>query len=134
MRADIIDDDEILYRVVKKSDPDGFIDGKPTAALFIDARGTSVDRDGGREEKKIIESFVKRFKNSNGISNAVKITAKKSREIGTYPNPIHNKGNIYHAEIHESKDVIQISLVKAIQLAKECIIVSDSDIIDNRKN
>ena len=34
-----IDDNEILYRVVRKSDPDGFIDGKPTAALFIDANG-----------------------------------------------------------------------------------------------
>ena len=45
MKLDKIEDSEILYRVVRKSDPDGFVDGEPTAALFMDNKGTSVDRD-----------------------------------------------------------------------------------------
>lgn len=50
MKLDRIEDNEMLYRVVRKSYPDSFIDGKPTAALFIDGKGVSVDRDGGRAE------------------------------------------------------------------------------------
>ncbi|MBO6115336.1 MAG: hypothetical protein J6P57_09805 [Lachnospiraceae bacterium] len=124
MNLEIIYDNEILYRVIRKSYPDGFIDGKPTAALFIDAKGVSVDRDGGREEKSIIDNFIKRFEKNDDYGNAVKIEAGKCREIGTYPNPVGNKKNIYHAEIHESKDVKEISFLKALQLANECVVVS----------
>ena len=49
MESNKIEDSEILHRVVRKSDPDGFIDGKPTGSLFVDLEGTSVDRDGGRD-------------------------------------------------------------------------------------
>ena len=124
MELDKIYDEELLYRVIKKSDPDGFIDGKPTAALFIDPKGVSVDRDGGRSEEIIIETFKDRFEKWGGYGKAVKIEAGKCRKIGTYPNPVGNKHNKYHAEIHESSSVKEISLLKAMQLARECILVS----------
>ena len=111
--------------MVRKSDPNGFIDGKPTAALFIDQRGTSVDRDGGREELEIIHSFHKRFDKWNDYNKAVKIGAGTCRAIGTYPNPTGNARNKYHAEIWESENEQVISLLKAIRLAAECKMVEE---------
>lgn len=115
-----IEDDELLYRMVKKSDPDSFIDGKPTAALFMDAGGASVDRDGGREEQEIVNKFKWRFRRNDDFKTAVKIGAGICRKIGTYPNPIGNHKNKYHAEIWESDKESLISLMKAIQLAEQC--------------
>lgn len=36
-----------------------------------------------------------------------------------------SKSSEYHAEIHESEDIIEISFVKAVQLAEECEIVME---------
>ena len=120
MELNKIEDSEILYRVVRKSDPDGFVEGKPTAALFMDKKGTSVDRDGGRTEQKIIEKFKWRFRNKDDYKTAVKITAGECRSANTYPNPIGNKTNKYHAEIWDSENEQFVSLFKAILLAKMC--------------
>lgn len=124
MKLDRIEDNEMLYRVVRKSYPDSFIDGKPTAALFIDGKGVSVDRDGGRAEAQIVESFMNRFAKSDDYGHAVKIQTGICRKIGTFPTPVGNKKNKYHAEIHESENEIQISFIKALRLANECQIVS----------
>lgn len=120
MDLDKIEDTEILYRVVRESDPDGFISGKPTAALFMDERGASVDRDGERTEQEIVETLKKRFGRRNDYKTAVKIGAGECRSVEAYPNPIENKKNIYHAEIWESKDEKTVSLLKAIRLARLC--------------
>ena len=120
-----IEDYEILYRVVRNSDPNGFVDGIPTAALFMDEGGASVDRDGGRTEEAIVRKFKSRFKRMEDYKTAVKISAGTCRSIGTYPNPIHNQTNKYHAEIHESDTEVLVSLLKAMQLASLCQIVPD---------
>ena len=120
MELDKIEDSEILYRVVRESDPDGFVDGKPTAALFMDERGASVDRDGGRAETEIIEKFKWRFRKNNDYKTAVKIGAGECRSANTYPNPIGNKKNKYHSEIWDSENEQVVSLFKALLLAKMC--------------
>ena len=80
-----IADSEILYRMVKKSDPNGFINGKPTAALFMDKSGASVDRDGGRSEEEIIENFKWRFRKKDDYKTSVKISAQQCRNSDTFP-------------------------------------------------
>ena len=65
MELDKIEDSELLYRVVRESDPVGFVDGKPTAPLFMDKKGASVDRDGERTEQEIIEKFKWRFRKNS---------------------------------------------------------------------
>ena len=92
-----IADSEILYRMVKKSDPNGFINGKPTAALFMDKSGASVDRDGGRSEEEIIENFKWRFRKKDDYKTSVKISAQQCRNSDTFPNPIGNHKNPYSA-------------------------------------
>lgn len=122
MNKDKIDDNEILYRVVRKSYFNPFSrTGKLLGAVFIDDDGTSVDRDGERKEADIIESLKKRFKNDYDFS--VKITAFDCRKAKTFPNPTGNKKNKYHAEIWESETEIKISQQKANQLASLCAII-----------
>ena len=120
-----IADEEILYRVVRKSDPDGFINGEPSPALFIDKRGASVDRDGGRTERDIVENFRKRFDRRDDYKTSVKIGAGECRGIGAYPNPIGNKTNKFHAEIWDTETVQTISLLKAMKLAEMCRVVKE---------
>lgn len=120
MELNNIVDSEILYRMVKKSDPDGFINGKPTAALFMDANGVSVDRDGGRVEADIIENFKKRFRKRDDYRTAVKIKAGVCRDVDTFPKPIGNHKNRFHAEIWNSQNEKLVSLFKAVKLAKMC--------------
>lgn len=120
MELNKIEDSETLYRVVRESDPDGFVDGKPTAALFMDEKGASVDRDGERTEQEIIDKFKWRFIKSNDYKTAVKIGAGECRSANTYSNPIGNKTNKYHAEIWDSEDEQFDILFKAILLAKMC--------------
>ena len=52
---------ELLYRVIKRSQPDSMDEkGRPTSALFKQDNGVSVDRDGDRDEKIIIKTFKER--------------------------------------------------------------------------
>ena len=118
-----IDDNEMLYRVLRKSYPSGFINGKPSAALFIDEKGLSVDRDGDRTEKQIINTFRERFGRYDDHDCAVKIQAGACRLAGTFPVPTKNKCNIFHAEIHESETQVPVSLSKAMLLAQKCQVV-----------
>jgi len=116
-------DDEVLYRAVLKTIPNGFINGRPTAALFMDPKGVSVDRDGARSENVIIDSFKYRFRKNSIFIAAVKISAGECRLIRTYPKAIGNTNNKYHAEIHDSIDIVEISLTKAVLLASRCMVV-----------
>lgn len=115
-----IENYEILYRVVRNSYPDAFVNGKPTAALFMDSRGTSVERDGGRSEEVIVAVCRNRFGRREDYKTAVKLTAGECRSANTYPNPVGNHKNEYHAEIHDSEQVVEIGLLKAMQLAAMC--------------
>ncbi|MGN0384447.1 MAG: hypothetical protein ACI4EX_01020 [Lachnospiraceae bacterium] len=120
MDLNYIEDYEILYRVVRNSYPDAFVNGKPTAALFMDPGGVSVERDGGRPEEMIITVCRKRFGRREDYKTAVKITAAECRKVNTYPNPVGNHKNKFHAEIHDSEQVVEIGLLKAMQLAAMC--------------
>lgn len=121
-----IADEEILYRGVKRGS--GLIqNGKPQPGLFIDPNGASVSRDGGRTEQDIIDflarKIIDRKTKQTRIEGCVKLTAQDCRKAETFPNPCKNTDDPYHAEIHDSETVKQISLFKAIRLCDVCRII-----------
>ena len=126
MNLNHIDDSELLYRAVVGSQRDLIRSGAPQAALFMnDKEGLSVDRDGGRPEAEILQSYSRRFHRA-GCSSAVKISAGDCRAAETYPVPAPSKRNSYHAEIHDSDEVVPIRLIKALKLARLCQYVEAS--------
>lgn len=122
MNDEFIENEEVLYRAFTLSKPNGFKDGNPTAALFLDENGVSVDRDGSRSEEDIIDRLKNRFK-KQGYDCSIKISAEKCRECNTYPIPKPSRTNKYHAEIHQSETELCIDLFNALKLAKLCEVV-----------
>lgn len=109
---------EILYRVVKRSQPDTIDEhGKPTSALFKDDNGVSVDRDGGRLEPEVIDHFKdffgKRFK------GLVRVGADVCIDNNMAVIPDHD----YHAEIFDDFQKTPLSQLKALILADSCRVV-----------
>ena len=123
MEKNGIEDQETLYRMSKKSNPDCWLNKKPMPAFFIDPQGASVDRDGGRSEEDIIDCFKSRFKKHDEFGGMVKITAQKCREAETCPKAINNKKNKHHAEVHNSETEVEIELLKALRLSDTCEVV-----------
>lgn len=123
MNDSYIEDKEVLYRAILKIMPEAIEDGKPKASIFMDSRGASVDREGGRTRENVIETLRNRF-NRNGKEDkyrgVVTITAKQCRDAQTLPVPCKTKNNEFHAEIHESESEKMISLVKAMKLSQQC--------------
>lgn len=124
MDTDYINDEEILYRAILNKMPNAIVNGKVSAAAFIDnSGGTSVDRDGGRTKDEITETFRKRF-NRNGKEDAylasASLTARQCRSAGACPMPCASRKNAFHAEIHESATEECLSLAKAILMSRMC--------------
>ena len=122
-----VQSNENLYRAVKRSKPECLDDNKvPTSALFKDANGVSVDRDGEREEKEILLFMI------NGelyprVKGIVKLSAGKCFEAGTEIKAAPSKNNPYHANIFLSSDNIFKQSLQALKLARACELVYFDD-------
>lgn len=121
-----IEDEEVLYRAILRTMPNAIVDGRVTAAVFIDnGGGTSVDRGGERTTEDVLNTLRNRF-NQNGkkekYMGAALINAKQCREAATYPVPKKTKNNKFHAEIHESEFIEKLTLTKAMLLSRKCSI------------
>jgi hypothetical protein len=122
-----IDDTEYLYRrIILNPNFWDFENNKPTSAIFKDSNGVSVDRHGIRDEVEIIDTF-KKFP-IRAIGKIKAETCRKSETYLTYK-PIDT--NIYHSEIHDSEQKIQISSSKAKKLRDKIEIIYLSQAILN---
>lgn len=123
MNKECVEDNEMLYRCVRKSYPDTFINGRPTPALFMKEKGISVDRIGNRTEEKVIIRFKERFNHySEDYLNCVKILAKECRNAKTEVEA-NSGSNKYHALIYNDDKETEIPLLKAKMLADYCKVV-----------
>lgn len=123
----VVQRNEILYRVIKRSQPDTIDDkGCPTSALFKQEDGVSVDRDGERAENEIVDTFRARFhKRFKGL---VKVGANVCFEHDMAVIP-ETTSNIYHAEIFENEKKEPLSQLNALILADESkVVVYHSDV------
>lgn len=123
----VVQQDETLYRIVKRSQPDTIDEnGHPTSALFKQDDGVSVDRDGDREINDIIDTFKNRFnKRFKGLVELQADVCLKNN-IAVIPKPTEN---IYHAEIFENEDKEPLSQLKALILADYSkVVIYDPDV------
>lgn len=123
----VVQRSEILYRVIKRSQPDTIDErGCPTSALFKQEDGVSVDRDGNRVESEIVETFKSRF--DKRFKGLVKVQANVCLDNNMAVIP-ETTNNIYHAEIFENEMKEPLSQLKALILADESkMVVYDSNV------
>lgn len=118
----VVTPNETLYRVVKRSQPDSMsVDGRPTSALFKQENGVSVDRDGGRAEAEIVNTFQQRF--TNRFKGLVRVGADICIDhcMAVIPEDQHNK---YHAEIFDDFEKTPLSPLNALILADAAQVVT----------
>lgn len=103
MLSDEVNDSEFLYRGVVVQNWD-FENNRPSSATFKDSLGVSVDRDGGRSDKDCIDQIMQ-VKDFQAIC---KVITSDVRSLGAevFYRPV--EGNIYHSEIHDSHERVQM--------------------------
>lgn len=107
-----IADTEILCRGVQNKPSHVREDGSFTSAVFKDPGGASVNRDGDRE----INGVIDRMKIQYDFVCSVSYT--DCLNCGTYPIAKPSRKNRYHAEIHESSSITEISQRKLRKLVE----------------
>ena len=118
---EIVQSNEKLYRLIKRSQPDSMAEGKPTSALFKQEDGVSVDRDGERAEENIINTFKERFdKRYKGL---VRVNAGVCLEHEMAVIPAASSANKYHAEIYDNMNKDPLGSLKALILADKSKVV-----------
>lgn len=114
-----IQDKELLYRAIHPNFWN-YEENRPTSALFKDSKGVSVDRDGEREEKDIVEFLLSGRENYG----SGKLDAGKTKDIGTYLKSDKISGNDYHALILNSESKIELTSGKAKKLSRMIVIIN----------
>lgn len=118
----VVKRNEMLYRAVKRSQPDTINeDGSPTSALFKQDNGVSVDRDGGRTEDEIVETFESRF--TTRFKGLFRVGANVCLDHSMAVIPA-DKTNEYHAEIFDDFNRTPLSSLNALILADAAQVVT----------
>ncbi|MCA0234021.1 MAG: hypothetical protein LCH91_26430 [Bacteroidetes bacterium] len=119
-----IEDNEFLYRrIILNPNFWDFEKNRPSSAIFKDSNGASVDRQDNRSDSDVIETY----KNYE-IRGITKVLTSVCRELETYPIYKPLDDNIYHCEIHDSKEKIQLSSSKAKKLRDNSIVIFTKDV------
>lgn len=113
-----IADDEYLYRGITELNWD-YENNRPSSATFKDSKGVSVDRDNYREEKDCIDFLLSKIY----FFGICKIQTQKVKELNAIARYLPEENNIYHSEIHDSEEKIQLkgSKPKKIRDASEVV-------------
>lgn len=119
MNEEILDE-EFLYRGIIENLWD-YENNRPTSAIFKDSKGVSVDRSCTRNEKECID-FLRSKKSFFKVCNIKVIDVKEADAVVLYKKI---PDNIYHCEIHNSVDQVQIKGSKAKKLRDKIFKVFD---------
>lgn len=117
MTKQALERDEVLYRANTENPP--FLDtGEASYGLFTDPRGCSVERKFGRSENEACESLLENLRSNSKrtVHSIHSVTSGECLDLDTFPHQIGKRN--CHAEIHESQQVKEISLKKAVLLAR----------------
>jgi hypothetical protein len=90
---------------------------RPSSALFRDSRGVSVNRS-FQEGDKAVRHIIKEFKNNLRAVAYVSVQDCLDANVLVLYTPTET--NIYHSELHDSVDKVELSRSKAKKLADWC--------------
>lgn len=113
-----IANDEYLYRGIIEINWD-FENNRPSSSTFKDSNGISVDRDNYRREIDCID-FLRNGKDFFGIC---KVQCKHVRELNAIAKYLPIEKNIYHSEIHDSEERIQLKGSKPKKIRDASLVV-----------
>jgi hypothetical protein len=99
----IIANDEYLYRGIIQHNWD-YENNRPSSATFKDSKGVSVDRGNYRQEKDCIDFLTEK----KDFFAVCKIQTKKVRDLSAIAKYLPIEDNVYHSEIHDSEERIQM--------------------------
>ncbi|MFZ3110555.1 MAG: hypothetical protein WA234_07715 [Rectinemataceae bacterium] len=115
MRAEFYPEEK-LYRKIRPLE--AFWDqerNRPTSGAFKDKRGLSVDRQGERDERDVIQTLDKHLP-QEGTIVSVSHQQCVNIEIAVVYLPIPE--NVYHSELHDSPLCVPLSRIKAKRLSE----------------
>lgn len=112
-----ISNEEYLYRGISELNWD-YENNRPSSAIYKDSKGVSVDRDGKRSELNIV-AFLRSTKDFFAICK-IKTEDVRLHNATVLYRPIEQ--NIYHAEIHDSSEKIQLRGSKPKKL-RDCSVL-----------
>ncbi len=110
-----IQENEMLYRAIKRSRPDWLEYGRPSSAMFKDRNGNSVDR-GDNRSLDLIVQFMMAVTFGRRLKGVVELNAGECMEIGVKVNAAPTENNPYHANIYIDEDE-QRGALQALMLA-----------------
>lgn len=113
-----IENHEFLYRGIIESNWD-YENNRPSSATFKDSKGVSVDRFGDRNEVDCID-FLNDKKKFFAIC---KVQVGKVRDENAIVKYLPELNNIYHSEIHDSEDRVQMKGSKPKKIRDAAIVV-----------
>lgn len=122
-----VQNDEMLYRAIKRSKPDWLENGKPTSVMFKDANGNSVDRGDKRSIDDIVQ-FMKNVTFGKRLKGVVELCAGFCTEVGAEVIAAPTENNPYHANIYMADDE-QMSSLQALFLADRSRVVYEDKTI-----
>ena len=94
--------------------------GQLSSAAFKDKNGLSVERDGGRDEKSVIDSMRLFF-----YGCFIKILVQDCEKCNAVVKYLPTQRSIYHSEIHGSADKRLLSQSQCKYLAQMAAIVGE---------
>src|SRR5690606_21704095 len=103
--------EELLFRGIIESNWD-FEHNRPSSAIFKDSKGVSVDRSANREEEVCVKFLNSKRKFFTTCSIKTKIV-RDNNAVALYKKI---PDNIYHSEIHDSAEKVQLTASKAKKL------------------
>ncbi len=113
--------DEKLYRAVYPPEIQNLFwksDGSVSSAAFADPKGLSVDRGYYRGDDEVMIDMSKRFR-----GRIVRLSVADCNGVDAFIKYCPSRKNIYHSEIHGSRDCILLSKRQRVILASKAIIL-----------
>ena len=122
--TDIVKENELLYRAIKRSKKDCLAGKRITPALFkYEKGGISVDRNVNRQRTEVIEFMRNNPRLYNRVKGVAELSVTDCKRLGTSVIADPSDENPYHANIFLDENDEFKQNIQALGLADACKLV-----------